>query len=424
MTRRRASPPSPGSASLHLLEVGLPWPPEAFLTRKLAGLAARGVRVSVASTQVQDPSFELPGVELLAFTPRKVAARARLGICVGLLALAVRSPRRLARLLVNLRRAPAVRRRRHGGVVGLLSMYVPLLRLRPDVVQFEWNISAVDHLPLFDVWDGPVATSCWGSDLSVYPHVPGIPMYAEGVAEVLRRTAAVHCVSEDLRHLAIDFGLDPAKARVILPAVDPDVFRPNGTRRAPTSVSHDPGFHLVTVAELRWEKGFEYALSALRRLVDQGVPATLEVIGGAPAGWPERERIIHTTRDLGIGPRVRLSGPFPAEELSRRVARADALLHPSLIEGIPHVVIEAMACGTPVVTTDCGGVREAVCHGVHGFVVDVRDPEQLADALFELWADPALRRRMGEAGRRTARERFTLSRQLDEYLVMYEELVG
>jgi glycosyltransferase involved in cell wall biosynthesis len=85
-------------------------------------------------------------------------------------------------------------------------------------------------------------------------------------------------------------------------------------------------------------------------------------------------------------------------------------------------MLEAMACGVPVVATDCGGVSEALTDGVEGFIVPPRESEALAEALRRLWRDPGLRARMGQAGRRTATSRFTLERQLDEFLALYREV--
>jgi colanic acid/amylovoran biosynthesis glycosyltransferase len=407
------------SRPLHLVEVGVHWPPETFLRRKLEGLAARGIRVTVAPNLIVDADATLRGVELLP--PPRPGSGASTAWRAGL-ALLVRSPRRLLRLLRNVGRVPPRMRRRHGGRRGLLAMCLPLARLRPDVVQFEWNPAAVDHLPLFDVWRCPVVTSCRGTDLTVYPHVPSLGHYAARLPEVMRRASAVHCVSESLKREAAGFGLDPGKAWVIRPAVDHDVFRPRAGRG-------DNGIlRVLTVGGLRWEKGYEYALQAIRELVDRGVPVQLDVIGDVPdarIGWAsERDRILHTVADLGLEKHVSLPGGATAAEVSRRLAGSEVLLHASVAEGIPNVVLEAMACGVPVVTTDCGGVREAVTDGVEGFVVAPRDPEKLAAALARLWRDPELRRRMGEAGRTRVQGGFTLERQLQDFLEMYREVVA
>jgi glycosyltransferase involved in cell wall biosynthesis len=111
------------------------------------------------------------------------------------------------------------------------------------------------------------------------------------------------------------------------------------------------------------------------------------------------------------------------EDVRDALRGADVLLHPSLSEGMPTVMLEAMACALPVVVTDVGGVREAVTDGVEGIVVPPRDPQALAAALERLRRDPALGRRMGEAGRRRVQAEFTLERQLDQFEDFYLRLV-
>ena len=123
--------------------------------------------------------------------------------------------------------------------------------------------------------------------------------------------------------------------------------------------------------------------------------------------------------DLGLENHVRLLGTVPSAEVARRLRGSDVLMLPSLDEGLPKVLLEAMACGLPVVATDCGGVSEAFSDGVEGLLVPPRDAAAMAVALERLWRDPALRTRLGEAGRRTATSRFTLDRQLEELHAMY-----
>jgi glycosyltransferase involved in cell wall biosynthesis len=103
--------------------------------------------------------------------------------------------------------------------------------------------------------------------------------------------------------------------------------------------------------------------------------------------------------------------------------RADVFVLASLSEGISNAVLEAMACGLPIVTTDCGGMREAITDGVEGFVVPVRDSESMANALEKLIADKVLRAEMGCRARERILGGFTLERQVEQFLAMYEELV-
>jgi colanic acid/amylovoran biosynthesis glycosyltransferase len=402
--------------SLHLLEVGVTWPPEPFLARKLAGLAQAGMRVTVASKEIRDPAFVLPGVAVLALDGRGVP-RALLDACV----LAARSPRRLVRLLFEIFRAPKRLRRRHGGRRGLLASYMPIARVRPDVVQFEWNVAAVDHLPLFAFWRCPILTSCRGSDLAIYPHVPSLSEYTAQLPEIMRRAAAVHCVSESQRVEALRFGVTPGKTWIIHPAVDPDVFRPDrGPSPRPASA-----MRVVLVGGPRWEKGYEFALTSIRALLDAGIAVGVEMIGLSAERMPvEEQRIRHCIRDLALADHVALLPSAAAAEIRQRLNRADVLLHPSLSEGISNAVLEAMACGVPVVATRCGGLAEAVTDGVEGLLVAPRDPRAMTLALHKLWHDPGLRAAMGAAGRRRVRQGFSLAQQLAAFQTMYETVVS
>ncbi|HYX21601.1 MAG TPA: glycosyltransferase family 4 protein, partial [Thermoanaerobaculia bacterium] len=94
----------------------------------------------------------------------------------------------------------------------------------------------------------------------------------------------------------------------------------------------------------------------------------------------------------------------------------------SLSEGFCNAAIEAMGCGVPVVMTSCGGVREGLTDGVEGFVVPLRDPKAMADAVATLARDPALRARMGRAGRARIARDFTLDRHVSDFVTLLEEV--
>jgi colanic acid/amylovoran biosynthesis glycosyltransferase len=360
--------------------------------------------------------------------PASRSTAARVAVSAGL-ALLVTSPRRLLRLVRSVRRhmsAPACER--YGGTIGLFALCLPLARLRPDVVHFEWHVVAVDYLPLFDVWDCPITTSCRGSDIRVYPGIPGMDHYVSRLPEVLRRVRAVHCVSESIKGEAVAFGLDPAKAWVARPAVDPQLFKPAAWNGGGAEGRDGDVLRVVTVGWLRWEKGHEYALEAIRTLVDRDVPVRLEMLGAVPSErrnhLDERVRVLHTVADLGLERHVRLRGEATSAEVSRRLQASDVLLHAAVTEGIPNAIVEAMACGLPVVATSCGGVPEAVTNGVEGFLVAPRHPERMAEALLRLRDDAGLRKRMGQAGRRRVLAGLTLEHEHGVFLAMYREATG
>jgi glycosyltransferase involved in cell wall biosynthesis len=244
----------------------------------------------------------------------------------------------------------------------------------------------------------------------------------DGLGHVLRGADAVHCVSRAVERAATREGLDPARARVIASAADPNVFRPP----VPIPV-RDGQLVVVTVGALRWVKGYEYALAAIARLAAAGVPVRYEIVGAEPRARDEqgeRDRILATVRDSGLGDRVELHGQLSEANVVRLLQQADVFLQASLSEGMPTAVLEAMACGLPVVATDVGGTSEVLTDGVEGVLVPPRDPRAAADAIEALHADPDRRRTMGEAARARVEARWTLERQLDGFESLYRELAA
>lgn len=395
---------------LRLVEVGLRWPPETFIAQKLRSLAECGFEVEVGSfPDAIDPGPGPSGVEVQELPDLRGGAYALKRLGHGLL----RGDVQVSRALL-------------GGAPGLplrlWRLYSHLLGREADLLHFEWLTVAAACLPLLRRWKGPIVVSCRGFELSSrepFNRHARRSMFPE----VFARADAVHVVSQAKRDEALTLGLDPAKATLIRPAVDTEFFRPaGGDRRRERRLS------LVSVSSLRWVKGFEYALLAIAELAGAGMPVTLDIVGGDPTkemGEPsQRVRILHTIRDLGLQGRVRLLGGLPPDVVRVHLQRADALLHTSLSEGLPNVVLEAMACGLPVVATNTGGTPEAVRHGVDGLLVAARDHGATAAALRGLAQDPGLRARMGCAGRSRTEEHFGLDRQNERWVELYQRVAG
>ena len=411
---------------IHLLEVGLVWPPETFLQWKLQGLAERGFRVTVGGTP--SPGERRTRLAGLRLQHQPHWRQSKLAVLWGIvrhgLALALMHPARLRGTLEAARTPlmePRWKDRWH--TPNRLRQYLPLARLRPDVVQVEWNTAAVAYLPMARVWNCPVVVACRGSDVGIRAYTVDGIRWGESLKRSFERADAVHCVSEDLIAQSAKFGLDPGKAFLITTAVDPDFFSPG---------TEPPRFRgelrIVSVGDFRWLKGHEQSLQTLRHLLDAGVAARLKILGGDPHGavgeGSDRARLEHTIETLALGERVDLPGSVSSEEVRDALRGADVYLHSSLSEGIPTAVVEAMACERPVVTSDCGGVREALTDGVDGLVVPLREPRQAAAALESLWADPERARGMGRAGRRRVLSDFTLEEQLDRFVELYERVVA
>jgi colanic acid/amylovoran biosynthesis glycosyltransferase len=138
-----------------------------------------------------------------------------------------------------------------------------------------------------------------------------------------------------------------------------------------------------------------------------------------------RERIAR----LGLQDRVRLPGVMSQADLLREYRRATALCLPCRVldndrDGIPNVLVEAMAAGTPVVATRVSGIPELVDHDVNGLLVAPEDPEALADMLLRLHGDPGYAEQLARAGRATVAERFDGQRLANRLAELFEEAIA
>ena len=201
---------------------------------------------------------------------------------------------------------------------------------------------------------------------------------------------------------------------VIPLGVDTDVFRPRDrwAARELFGVPQDARV-VVFVAELMWRrvKGLPVLASALQGLTDFPGATLVTVGSGRPAV------------DVGI-PHIKLPAVRGERLLSFMYSAADVVAVPSLGDNFPQVVLEAMACGVPVVGSDVGGIPEQVQPGVTGLLVPPGDASALRDALFRLLSDPALRAEMSVQARRRAEAEYTLAHYVRRYLDLYEAMLG
>lgn len=210
------------------------------------------------------------------------------------------------------------------------------------------------------------------------------------------------------------------KVRVIHCGVDPDVFAPRGARRTPGP------FRIVCVASFEEVKGHEYLLDACRTLAGQGLDFTCDLVGDGPRRTAIESRIAAH----GLQDRVHVRGPQPRDRVREFLRQADAAVLTSVPtaegkkEGIPVVLMEAMAAGLPVVASRLSGIPELVRHGETGLLAEPRDVPAIAAALTALAQDPVQAARMGAAGRELVLEQFHQERNAAVLLQCFRQVIG
>lgn len=195
---------------------------------------------------------------------------------------------------------------------------------------------------------------------------------------------------------------------------------PNGvdTERFNVERSGDPadGPVWACVAALRPDKNHGDLLRSWAEVVAAHPGATLLIVGDGPAR-PDIERVIS---ELGLADSVTLLGR--REDVADILATVDGVVSASVDEALPTALIEAAACGLPVVATDAGGTREIVVDDVTGRLVPLRDVAALTEALLSTIGDPERADRYGRAGRARVEEKYSLNRWIDELNTLYAEV--
>lgn len=204
------------------------------------------------------------------------------------------------------------------------------------------------------------------------------------------------------------------KLRVVHCGIDVGAFEP------PEGAAADGPGEILTVGRVVPVKGQSLLVEALPELARRGVDARLTIVGDGPQ-LPELREL---ARRLGVEERVSFAGAVGQDEIRRHYERADVFALPSFAEGLPVVLIEAMATGLPVVASRITGVPELVEEGVSGELVIPGRADELADALERVLSAPAERRaEMGRAGRERVVAEFDIERTARELMDVFSELV-
>ena len=221
----------------------------------------------------------------------------------------------------------------------------------------------------------PVVVSARGSDINLFPKFKAIRVL---VQQVLKRADAVIAVSQSLKNVMVDLGCEEEKITVIRNGVDPQKFKlePQAAAREKLGLPPSPPL-ILSIGVLTDNKGFRILIDAIARLRRHQPDAVLVIIGEGE----DRRRLENQIRRLGLEKNVLLAVAYPNAELGSWYNAADVFCLASEIEGCPNVLLEAMACGCPVISTDGGGgIREIVTDPSLGMVVE-RTPEAFESAI-------------------------------------------
>ncbi|MDB5412169.1 MAG: glycosyltransferase family 4 protein, partial [Rubritepida sp.] len=255
----------------------------------------------------------------------------------------------------------------------------------------------------------PVVLTARGSDTS---QLPQYRLPRRLIQAALHEATALIAVSAGLKEGLVALGAPPDKVTVLRNGVDLDVFRPPADRvMARAALGLDGRPVLLSVGHLIERKGHDLIIRALPMLPDH----LLLIVGEGP----ERSALQTLAERLGVADRVRLVGAQSHGAMQRFYGAADALVLASSREGWANVLLEAMACGTPVIASPAWGSREAVAAPEAGLVLDETTPDTIAAGVRRLLAAPPSR-----AATRAYAEGFGWAETTAGQLALFRQVVG
>jgi glycosyltransferase involved in cell wall biosynthesis len=290
---------------------------------------------------------------------------------------------------------------------GIPGAAVEALRaFRPSVLHAHFGLSGPSALTLADALGIPLIVTYHGQDATISDAEAGRSWrgreYLRGRAKVMERVATVIAVSDFIRSRLVAKGYPAHKIVTHYNGIDLGFFRRGAQSREPV---------VVFVGRFVEKKGCEYLIRALAQLRSQGLPARGVLVGDGPLR-PGLERLAGES-----GAQVTFTGFLPLPEVKDWLARASVVAVPSVTasngdsEGLPTVILEAQAMGTPVIVTRHAGNAEGVEEGRTALVVSERDVEALASSIRLFLQDAAAVEAYGSAGRAFVERRFDIAMQ-------------
>lgn len=292
---------------------------------------------------------------------------------------------------------------------------------RPDIIHAHWLLpngfiaavaSRLLHIPL--------VVSVPGSDVMVSE---ANRLFGRMARFTLGEAAAITTNSDDLRGGLLALGAPAHKISLIIYGVDPLAFTPDAGRRAALRARLGIAESVpvvLAVGRLVPKKGFDVLVRAAAAIA---APAHIVIVGDGD----QRRELEEMARAGGAGERVHFVGNVPRHELAGYYNVADLLAMPSVrlpVDGLNVSVVEAMACGLPIVASSVGGNPLVVAHGDNGLLVAEGDSAQLAGAINILLNDPAARQRMGRRSRERALQEFSWASLAAAYEQIYRRITS
>ena len=290
----------------------------------------------------------------------------------------------------------------------------PMVNNQPDIFHIQWAKTVEQHPELFEMLDCKFIVSLRGA------HINYSPILDTKLADAYRKhfpgVDGFHAVSEEIGREAMKYGADKKKIRVIHSSIKDELLNMNSDLYKEGSK-----LEIISIGRFHWKKGYHYALDTMRILDERNVDFIYTII--AQGKIPEE--ITFLINEYKLSEKVKIIQGMKHNELITKLQNSHLLILPSVEEGIANVVLEAMAIGVPVLTTDCGGMAEVVEDKVNGYIVAVRNPELLAERIMSfINTENEFKKSLTKRAKDVIAGEFGRDKQIREFSDFYQSILS
>ena len=285
--------------------------------------------------------------------------------------------------------------------------------IQPDVIHAQWPSVLPWLEPYLQNEKYPVVLSQRGYHTNVRPFVKKENF--QYLHSLYPQLSGLHSVSQAISKTGQKIGIPKTKVdHVVYTGLNLDDFTFDENIRKGNKIE------IISVGRPHWKKGYSYAIRACDILNKQNLNFHYTIVGGE-----KDEEIIYLLREFNLENKVSLTGKLPQDQVFDLVRDSSLFLLPSLEEGIANVAVESMSLGTPVISTDCGGMEELIENHKSGFLISTRSEVEIATAIikFSKLEDSQIQQISINARKKVA-ENFTESNMVKDMLALYQKVIS
>ena len=383
-------------------------PPPVFILNLVNGLADKGDKVFIYG-KVIERNYKLPNSSII----QKKFPSSKIGVIMYSIYIFVRLFIKRPRTFITM-----VKMISQNSKSWIKFLYRSCRVLPPflddlDIFHIQWAKTLVEYPEFIAQLQCPVVLSLRGAHINYSPLAD--KTLAEQYKKYFPMVTAFHAVSDAIARESEKYAAEPDKITIIHPAVKQkllnDILKTN---------DHGELLKIISVGRCHWKKGYTFALDAMVLLKKNNVQFHYTII----ASGRDRENILYQIHDQNLKDCVSFINGLPHEDVIKKVTESDLFLLSSLEEGISNAVLEAMALGIPVISTDCGGMGEVIINKKNGFLVSLWDSGSMVDAIINfIQLDDSNKKSIIYDAKETIRQKYLLSHQIDQFQSLYNSIL-